>query len=310
MISVILPVYNSERYIEKCIDSIISQTYKEWELIIIDDGSTDNSFALCKNFADQDQRIKLIHQKNMGVTKARYNGVRAVQGEWITFIDSDDTLPSDALQNFSIKIDNTTDIIIGWIGTIQPTEDILSIEEYRSRNIRRGGVHVGPVAHLYRKSIFSEDIFDIPRDIYMGEDMLMNIRLAFKTDKPVKVIKKTVYNYFIENPNNTTNSYKLTLEYEEKLHQYRLASIPQSYHPMYMKDMISIRLYSLTQYIMEHPLEKKWKRRPLFIDLQKDISETDYVIPRRAIRLALKTNITILRILLIVYIKLSKRLLS
>lgn len=310
MISVILPVYNSERYIEKCINSIINQTYKEWELIIIDDGSTDSSFALCKNFADQDQRIKLIHQKNMGVTKARYHGVKEAQGEWITFIDSDDTIPNDALQNFSIKIDNSTDIIIGWIGTIQPTEDILSIEEYRSRNIRRGGVHVGPVAHLYRKSIFSEDIFDIPRDIYMGEDMLMNIRLAFKTDKPVKVIKKTVYNYFIENPNNTTNSYKLTLEYEEKLHQYRLASIPQSYHPMYMKDMISIRLYSLTQYIMEHPLEKKWKRRPLFIDLQKDISETDYVIPRRAIRLALKTNITILRILLIVYIKLSKRLLS
>lgn len=310
MISVILPVYNSEQYIEKCIDSIISQTHKEWELIIIDDGSTDNSFALCKNFANQDQRIKLIHQKNMGVTKARYNGVREAQGEWITFIDSDDTIPNDALQNFSIKIDDSTDIIIGWIGTIQPTEDILSIEEYRSRNIRRGGVHVGPVAHLYRKSIFSEEIFDIPRDIYMGEDMLMNIRLAFKTDKPVKVIKKTVYNYFIENPNNTTNSYKLTLEYEEKLHQYRLASIPKSYHHMYMKDMISIRLYSFIQYVMEHPLEKKWERRPFVIDLQKDISETDYVIPRRAIRLALKTNITILRILLIVYIKLSKRLFS
>lgn len=310
MISVILPVYNSERYIEKCINSIINQTYKEWELIIIDDGSTDSSFALCKNFADQDQRIKLIHQKNMGVTKARYHGVKEAQGEWITFIDSDDTIPNDALQNFSIKIDNSTDIIIGWIGTIQPTEDILSIEEYRSRNIRRGGVHVGPVAHLYRKSIFSEEIFDIPRDIYMGEDMLMNIRLAFKTDKPVKVIKKTVYNYFIENPNNTTNSYKLTLEYEEKLHQYRLASIPQSYHLMYMKDMISIRLYSLTQYVMEHPLEKKWEKQPFFIDLQKDISKTDYVIPRRAIKLALKTNITILRILLIVYIKLSKKLFS
>ena len=90
MISVIVPVYNAEKYLKRCINSILNQSYKELEIILVDDGSTDQSLNICKCFADIDTRIKLIHQENSGVAAARNAGIRLATGEYITFVDSDD----------------------------------------------------------------------------------------------------------------------------------------------------------------------------------------------------------------------------
>ena len=99
-ISIIIPVFNNESLIGKCIQSIINQTYKNWELIIVDDGSTDNSLYECKKYEDKDSRIKVIHQENQGVSRARYNGFKCAKGKWITFVDSDDTIPEAALESY------------------------------------------------------------------------------------------------------------------------------------------------------------------------------------------------------------------
>ena len=88
-ISIIIPIYNNEKYIEKCIDSVINQTYQNWELILVDDGSTDNSLSLCERYK-KDIRVKIIHQENSGVSVARNNGIKETTGKYITFIDSDD----------------------------------------------------------------------------------------------------------------------------------------------------------------------------------------------------------------------------
>lgn len=307
MVSIIIPVYNAQKYLVGCLDSILSQTYKDWELIIVDDGSSDNSLSVCKSYESKDERIRVIHQKNMGATRAREQGWLLAQGEWIMFVDADDTIPCDALENLASKIDKSTDIILGWIKTSMPEEEFLSIDEYRRRNIKRGGVHVGPVAHLYRKAIFSKEVFDIPREIYMGEDMLMNIRLSFHTDKPVKIVKKIVYNYFIENPNNTTNSFGISIVYEELFHQYRLKSIPFEYHATYMNEMIGIRLYSFVQYVTDHPWDNTWKSSIFFKDLFHDICMVQYPASR-SVLLLLKTDVPFLRYLLVQYRKLRKLL--
>ena len=97
-ISVIVPVYNVEKYIHRCIDSILAQTFTDFELILVDDGSPDNCGAICDEYSEQDYRIRVIHQKNGGVSRARNAGLRMARGEYITFCDSDDFLQPDWLE--------------------------------------------------------------------------------------------------------------------------------------------------------------------------------------------------------------------
>lgn len=91
-ISVIVPVYNSERYIKRCVDSILAQTFQDFELILLDDGSTDQSGRLCDDYAEQDSRIRVIHQKNQGQASTRNTGIRLSSAKWIAFVDADDMI--------------------------------------------------------------------------------------------------------------------------------------------------------------------------------------------------------------------------
>ncbi len=102
-ISVIMPVYNAEKHLKKSVDSVINQTYKNFELIVIDDGSTDLSGKICDEYAATDKRIKVIHQKNSGVSKARNSGIEASKGKYIVFLDSDDEMDSNLLED-NLKI--------------------------------------------------------------------------------------------------------------------------------------------------------------------------------------------------------------
>ena len=90
LISVIVPVYNSEKHLKKCIDSVFSQTYQNWELVLVDDGSSDTSGEICDYYSWSDKRVKVIHQNNAGVSAARNTGIETAGGQYIMFIDSDD----------------------------------------------------------------------------------------------------------------------------------------------------------------------------------------------------------------------------
>ena len=92
IISVIVPVYNTEKYLDECIQSILSQTFADFELLLVDDGSTDGSGNICDKYAIQDERIKVFHQENRGVTAARKLGVKYSNGNYICFVDSDDKI--------------------------------------------------------------------------------------------------------------------------------------------------------------------------------------------------------------------------
>lgn len=110
-LSVILTVYNVEKYLKRCIDSIIKQTYKDFELILVDDGSIDNSSKICDKFCKQDKRIKVIHKENGGVSSARNAGLDIAEGDYISFIDSDDYIEVDMFKKLiQIMIENNADI--------------------------------------------------------------------------------------------------------------------------------------------------------------------------------------------------------
>ena len=109
-VSIIIPIYNCEKYLKECIESILMQTLKKIEVILIDDGSTDNSLKICKLFQSKDPRIKVIHQENVGVSKARENGLKIATGKYISFIDADDYIKEDFLEKLYNEIrENKTD---------------------------------------------------------------------------------------------------------------------------------------------------------------------------------------------------------
>ena len=111
-ISIIVPVYNAERYIDKCVESVIQQSYRNWELLLIDDGSTDKSGILCDGYEQIDNRIRVIHKPNGGVGSARNTGIESASGDFITFIDSDDWVEVDYIQDFVNKSPMKDSIIV------------------------------------------------------------------------------------------------------------------------------------------------------------------------------------------------------
>ena len=97
MISVIIPVYNVEKFLAECVDSVLAQTYTDWEAILVDDGATDASGAMCDAYAAKDPRIRVIHRENGGLSAARNTGLKAARGEYVYFLDSDDYIEPDTL---------------------------------------------------------------------------------------------------------------------------------------------------------------------------------------------------------------------
>lgn len=276
MVTIVVPIYNAEKHIIRCVNSIIAQTVKNWELILVNDGSSDSSSKMCHGFGQYDKRIRVIEQTNQGANKARRNGLREANGEWITFVDADDYIPCDALENLLSKMSDDTDIVLGWMNFRQVYEDKLSIEEYRSRNIGCRNIDVGPVAHLYRRSLFNDSVFDFPRDINVGEDNLMNIRLAFRTTKPVQVVHKPVYVYDQSNANSAIHTFNPTIDYEFFFHEHRLKSIPQEHVSLYMHELIDIRIYRLKTYIENNPFSRHWAHTTFVKNLRTDIINYGY----------------------------------
>ena len=114
LISVIVPVYKVEKYIHKCVDSIINQTYKNLEIILVDDGSPDECGKICDEYAEKDNRIIVIHQKNSGQCVARNMGLKKMSGEYVAFVDSDDYLEKDYLQKMREGIQDKQMAISGF----------------------------------------------------------------------------------------------------------------------------------------------------------------------------------------------------
>ena len=199
--SIIIPIYNAAQHLNKCIESVLSQSYLNFELILIDDGSIDNSVNVCNEYANNDSRIKVISQSNSGVSKARDIGVRNASGQWIVFIDSDDQLlPNGLRQLMNLASSSDYDIIkasfVGYPIKRQWKNKIvgvLSKSEYVTSLIN-GDVLGVVYAGAYKKVLFNDNsVIDDPT-LKVGEDILLNIILANRLSK-VFVCNEYVYQY-------------------------------------------------------------------------------------------------------------------
>ena len=111
-VSIVTPVYKAEKYLQECIESVLAQTHKDWELLLVDDGSPDRSGDICNEYAEKDVRIRVFHKSNGGVSSARNLGLEQMKGEWVIFVDSDDVIAPNTLEICLQKcIDNELDIV-------------------------------------------------------------------------------------------------------------------------------------------------------------------------------------------------------
>jgi glycosyltransferase involved in cell wall biosynthesis len=201
VISIIVPIYNVEKYLKRCLDSILAQTFSDYECILVDDGSPDNCPKICDEYAGKDGRFIAIHQKNKGTAFARDAGVKNAGSEFITFVDGDDWLETNALEALYTKQTETNaDIILAgftmiyWGGVrqnfpsnIDPNSEVL---EYYFVNITTCSSMWGK---LYRKSLFSGYV--VP-STNTGEDDMVNVQIFSKTaSKKLQKIDAAVYNY-------------------------------------------------------------------------------------------------------------------
>ena len=233
-VSVIVPVYNTEKYLPRCIDSILTQTFTDFELILVNDGSTDNSGKICDEYAEKDSRIVVAHKENEGANAARKEGVNIASGEWINFVDSDDTITSNSIELLINNTSDNIDIVIGQIFKTKQCAEILSISDYRKKLLIGKLVH--PVAKLYRRKILHDEIFNIPNEISIGEDMLMNIKISFTIEQKVKIIPEVIYNY-IYCINSAINTRSNSVVYETMFWDLLNDSIPSNKINEYHKEL-------------------------------------------------------------------------
>lgn len=214
LISVVVPIYNVEKYLNRCIDSILSQTYSNLEIILVDDGSTDNSGIISDEYALFDSRVKVIHKKNGGLSDARNYGIKAAHGEYITFIDSDDYVRNDYVEVlYSLIQKNNSEISVAICKKVYENNDQKSIYNVKKRieitdnkftmlehMLYQKLYDTYAWAKLYKLSLFNDVKFPKGK---LYEDLATIYKLILKSSK-VSYINEEIYYYFIRN-NSITN---------------------------------------------------------------------------------------------------------
>lgn len=208
LVSVIIPVYNGGTLINDAIDSVVNQTYGNWELIIVDDGSSDNSFAICSERAAEDSRITVLHQENGGVNAARANGVDSSNGEYLVFLDADDSLPYDALERGLSYMSNDVKVVAEGKGDYELTNEEYSLE------LLKGTLPPGICEKMYSADLYKKVDYHLDRRIVMGEDLLINLILCLN-DFKVRVVSDPIYFVNSGNPQSVTKQFRRTWEYEK-----------------------------------------------------------------------------------------------
>lgn len=207
LISVIVPIYNVEKYLARCVDSIVNQTYKNLEIILIDDGSPDRCPQMCDDYAEKESRIKVVHKKNGGLSDARNAGMAVATGEYISFIDSDDYVSDDFFECLlDVMNKENSDIVECSVvkfyedNRFDEFSDDLSVKTYDTQDAMSALIAENPFhQHVWNKLYKTELVKDIPYAVgKLNEDEFWTYQVFGRANK-VSKLNKTMYYYFQRN---------------------------------------------------------------------------------------------------------------
>ena len=229
-ISIIVPVYKVEKYIKRCIESLIVQRFKDFEIILVDDGSPDECGSICEEYAKNDSRIVVIHKENGGVSSARNAGIEVAKGQYIWFVDADDWVEPNAIDNIWCEVDNKdVDLIVFGHNRMYDSKKIingLSLEQYGIYNINLPiffrdyyftyKIGFMPWNKIYKKDVIKNYSLMFDTEEAFGEDLLFNL-IYYLNIKNVFFSSGIYYNYYIRD-----GSAERTISKERHIQQMRL----------------------------------------------------------------------------------------
>lgn len=271
-VSIIIPVYNTEAYLPSCIDSILSQSFTDFEVLLVDDGSMDGSGVICDAYAAKDSRIRVFHKDNGGVSSARNLGLDKAKGEWICFVDSDDLLCTGGLQEMVDCTSNQVDLVMaGFIGTVFPEDDVEQMSKER-RVITREEALI-PMFHdtnrrfegyiwakLFRRELIVRKKFAFNPAITIKEDTLFVISYLCGTEKKVSLSTLPVY-YYVQRPSSAMESlkdsfdpkYLTSVEAVVQMNRHVESAFPTNRKLQYLShEEVVNRVYRVLAYMMTH----------------------------------------------------------
>lgn len=297
LISIVVPVYNVEKYLRRCLDSLINQTYKDIEIILVNDGSTDNSLEICEEYAKNDSRIKIISKKNEGLGMARNTGIDNADGEYICFFDSDDFVEIDAIEkmhNVIIKeqpqivcfgfkkLDKNGDIVNAYIPNVNKMnfyeEDVINefLPELISESPDTGkswGLIMSAWASIYSMKLIKDTgwRFVSERDI-ISEDVY-SLLLLYKNVNKVSILNEALYFYCV-NPSSLTHTYRKD-RYEKIKYFYRMCQniCKELQYPETVQRRIIYPYLGNTIAALKQIASSDNKFKDKFIDLEKIVKD-------------------------------------
>ncbi|MEH7495309.1 glycosyltransferase family 2 protein, partial [Neobacillus niacini] len=242
-ISVIIPVYNVEKYLRRCVDSVLNQSFQDFEIILIDDGSTDKSGQICDEYVKKDKRIKAIHKKNARVSAARNDGIKMAKGKYISFIDSDDWIEPEM---YEVMFNKAEELCLDFI-MCDYQKKSKYYEDKRTQPIREGFYSKDDIRTELFPSLIMFDHIEYPptianwvclfnlkflksnylyydEDIHYDEDSIFGSKVMYRAISFYYLKHHHFYNYFY-NPKSTTNTYNIKKWYSfikinERIEEY------------------------------------------------------------------------------------------
>lgn len=315
LVSIIVPIYKTEKYLDRCIKSIINQSYKKLEIILVDDGSPDRCGEICDEWAKKDKRIKVIHKKNGGLSDARNAGIEIAQGEYLSFIDSDDYVHRDFIKFlYENCLKNNADISM--CGVKQTDKDENINREIKNENIRivfskdvlekKHNIYCVAWNKLYKKSIFNnirypkgkihEDVAVIYKIMYYSNKIaITDSELYFYFSAPESIMRSEFSEKRLDALDVIKDSYKFFIENNEKSYAYFI-----------LRDYLD----TILEFYKQSYLLKKEKleiRKEIRKELRKEYKKTyKKIILNPNTNISMKFKYVIYRFLPCIYVLVSK----
>ena len=267
-ISIIIPVYNVEKYLNQCLDSILNQTFTDWECILIDDGSVDNSGKICDEYGEKDNRFIVIHQKNAGVSVARNAGLQIARGEWIGFVDSDDYIDSNTFEDVLKKIQGTNVDLVQW-GIVLEVDGEVLLRKFPKQGILNEKdlfeyFEPSTCHKLFKKSIITANKIMFPEGLTLSEDRYFSFVYYLHCNN-VLGIDDCYYHYRIYSESSTHNMTEKNISDEvlviEKMEQSLLKIENrniQTYKQILINQKIEAKNHSI--FLLNRPNCKLWRK--------------------------------------------------
>ena len=268
LISIVVPIYKVEQYLKKCVDSIINQTYNNIEIILVDDGSPDNCGAMCDEYAKVDNRIKVIHKKNGGLSDARNAGLKEAKGKYITFVDSDDFISPNCIEllyNNIVKYNK--EISVGQIrrytnlNELSETNKIEKIENFDMEDSMKHLLYNNKYTSSTAGKLFLKELFDDIEFPYgkKYEDLATVYKLVYKSNGVV-ISNIDVYNYFVARSESIMNEKFSETRMDALYFTEEILSFVESNIPKIKKSALARLVIECRDILVQIPNEVKYNK--------------------------------------------------